>query len=70
MNEWILIFFLNEWLIWSHWRKYERTKEVIAGCLKNEEILKARENEITGKYNHAVERFKALQEHADEKLQQ
>ena len=43
---------------------------MIAGCLKNEEILKARENEITGKYNHAVERYKALQEHADEKLQQ
>ena len=56
-------------MIFLH-RKYERTKEVIAGCLKNEEILKARESEITQKYNHSLERFKALQEHADGKLQQ
>merc|ERR1712029_720845 len=51
-------------------RKYERTKEVIAGCLKNEEILKARESEVTQKYNHSLEQFKKLEEHASGKLQQ
>ena len=52
------------------YRKYERTKEVIAGCLKNEEILKARESEVTQKYNHSLEQFKKLEEHASGKLQQ
>merc|ERR1712029_994341 len=51
-------------------RKYERTKEVIAGCLKNEKILKARESEVTQKYNHSLEQFKKLEEHASGKLQQ
>ena len=49
-------------------RKYERTKEVIAGFKKNEDSLKARVAEDSAKLKKSEQRFEALKTHAEEKL--
>ena len=49
-------------------RKYERTKEVIAGFKKNEDNLKSRVAEDATKLKKSEQRFEALRTHAEEKL--
>merc|ERR1711997_1182626 len=49
-------------------RKYERTKEVIAGFKKNEDSLKARVAEDSAKLKKAEHRFEALRSHAEGKI--
>merc|ERR1712113_1227972 len=49
-------------------RKYERTKEVIAGFKSNEDVLKASLEDLTSKYKKGEERYEMLKEHAETKL--
>merc|ERR1712083_766021 len=49
-------------------RKYERTKEVIAGFKKNEDSLKSRVAEDATKLKKAEQRFEALKSHAEGKI--
>ena len=51
-------------------RKYERTKEVIAGFKSNEDILKASLEDLTSKYKKEEERFEVLRSHAELKLEE
>jgi len=49
-------------------RKYERTKEVIAGFKKNEDSLKARVSEDAAKLKKSEQRYEALRSHAEGKI--
>ena len=51
-------------------RKYERTKEVIAGFKSNEDVLKNSLEELTNKYKKEEERFEVLKTHAETKLEE
>merc|ERR1712113_445294 len=51
-------------------RKYERTKEVIAGFKSNEDVLKASLEDLTSKYKKEEERFEVLRSHAELKLEE
>ena len=51
-------------------RKYERTKEVIAGFKDNEDVLKSALNELTNKYQKEEERFEVLKVHAETRLEE
>ena len=46
-------------------RKYERTKEVIAGFKSNEDVLKSSLDDLTNKYQREEERFEVLKTHAE-----
>ena len=46
-------------------RKYERTKEVIAGFKSNEDVLKSSLDDLTNKYQKEEERFEVLKTHAE-----
>merc|ERR1719471_836252 len=45
-------------------RKYERTKEVIAGFKSNEDVLKRTVEDLTIRYKKGEERYEMLKEHA------
>ena len=49
-------------------RKYERTKEVIAGFKSNEDVLKASLEDVTSKYRKEEDRYEVLRSHAETKL--
>merc|ERR1712228_1053080 len=49
-------------------RKYERTKEVVAGFKSNEDILKRTVEDLTVRYKKGEERYEMLKEHAETKL--
>merc|ERR1711971_488113 len=49
-------------------RKYERTKEVIAGFKKNEDNLKSRVAEDATKLKKSEQRYEALRSHAEGKI--
>merc|ERR1719499_16177 len=49
-------------------RKYERTKEVVAGVKSNEDILKRTVEDLTVRYKKGEERYEMLKEHAETKL--
>merc|ERR1719461_279333 len=51
-------------------RKYERTKEVIAGFKSNEDVLKTSLEDLTSKYRKEEERFEVLKVHAETKLEE
>ena len=51
-------------------RKYERTKEVIAGFKDNEDVLKSALNDLTNKYQKEEERFEVLKIHAETRLEE
>jgi len=51
-------------------RKYERTKEVIAGFKSNEDVLKASLEDLTTKYRKEEERYEVLRSHAELKLEE
>ena len=51
-------------------RKYERTKEVIAGFKSNEDVLKSSLEDLTSKYRKEEERFEVLRTHAESKLEE
>ena len=51
-------------------RKYERTKEEIAGFKSNEDVLKASLEDLTSKYKKEEERFEVLRSHAELKLEE
>merc|ERR1719239_1868040 len=51
-------------------RKYERTKEVIAGFKSNEDVLKASLEDLTSKYRKEEDRFEVLRSHAETKLEE
>ena len=51
-------------------RKYERTKEVIAGFKSNEDLLKSSLAELTSKYQKEEERFEVLKVHAETRLEE
>jgi len=49
-------------------RKYERTKEVIAGFKSNEDALKSSLEDLSTKYRREEERYEVLRTHAEQKL--
>merc|ERR1712241_1620854 len=49
-------------------RKYERTKEVVAGFKSNEDVLKRTVEDLTIRYKKGEERYEMLKEHAETKL--
>merc|ERR1712079_156331 len=51
-------------------RKYERTKEVIAGFESNEDVLKASLEDLSSKYRKEEERYEVLRSHAEMKLEE
>ena len=51
-------------------RKYERTKEVIAGFKSNEDVLKSSLADLTNKYQKEEERFEVLKVHAETRLEE
>ena len=51
-------------------RKYERTKEVIAGFKSNEDVLKASLEDLTTKYRKEEDRYEVLRSHAETKLEE
>ena len=51
-------------------RKYERTKEVIAGFKSNEDVLKSGLSDLTNKYQKEEERFEVLKVHAETRLEE
>merc|ERR1719410_3101236 len=51
-------------------RKYERTKEVIAGFKSNEDVLKSSLADLTNKYQKEEERFEVLKIHAETRLEE
>merc|ERR1712111_234322 len=51
-------------------RKYERTKEVIAGFKSNEDVLKASLEDLTSKYRKEEDRYEVLRSHAELKLEE
>ena len=51
-------------------RKYERTKEVIAGFKSNEDVLKSSLDDLTNKYQKEEERFEVLKTHAESRLEE
>ena len=51
-------------------RKYERTKEVIAGFKSNEDVLKTSLKDLTSKYKKEEERYEVLRTHAETKLEE
>ena len=51
-------------------RKYERTKEVIAGFKSNEDVLKSSLDDLTNKYQREEERFEVLKTHAESRLEE
>merc|ERR1712079_30299 len=51
-------------------RKYERTKEVIAGFKSNEDVLKASLEDVTSKYRKEEDRYEVLRSHAETKLEE
>merc|ERR1711874_778214 len=51
-------------------RKYERTKEVIAGFKSNEDVLKSSLDDLTNKYQKEEERFEVLKTHAETRLEE
>merc|ERR1712142_1160710 len=49
-------------------RKYERTKEVVAGFKANEDTLKSTVEDLSSRYKKGEERYEMLKEHAETKL--
>merc|ERR1712227_833928 len=49
-------------------RKYERTKEVVAGFKSNEDVLKRTVEELSTRCKKGEERYEMLKEHAETKL--
>jgi len=49
-------------------RKYERTKEVVAGFKTNEDILKRTVEDLTSRYKKGEEKYEMLKDHAEMKL--
>jgi len=49
-------------------RKYERTKEVVAGFKTNEDVLKSTVEELSNRYKKGEERYELLKTHAETKL--
>merc|ERR1712142_607248 len=49
-------------------RKYERTKEVVAGFKANEDTLKSTVEDLSSRYKKGEERYEVLKEHAETKL--
>jgi len=51
-------------------RKYERTKEVIAGFKTNEDVLKRTVAELTSRYKKGEDKYDLLKTHAESKLKE
>merc|ERR1712127_722806 len=49
-------------------RKYERTKEVVAGFKQNEDVLKRTVEDLTTRYRKGEDRYQLLKDHAEMKL--
>jgi len=49
-------------------RKYERTKEVVAGFKTNEDLLKSTVEDLSIRYKRGEERYELLKSHAETKL--
>merc|ERR1712241_421405 len=49
-------------------RKYERTKEVVAGFKANEDTLKSTVEDLSSRYKKGEERYEVLKTHAETKL--
>merc|ERR1719300_401984 len=49
-------------------RKYERTKEVVAGFKTNEDVLKSTVEDLSNRYKKGEERYELLKTHAETKL--
>merc|ERR1739842_105719 len=49
-------------------RKYERTKEVVAGFKNNEDVLKSTVEDLSNRYKKGEERYELLKTHAETKL--
>eukprot|EP00092_Neocalanus_flemingeri_P035827 GFUD01039007.1.p1 GENE.GFUD01039007.1~~GFUD01039007.1.p1 ORF type:complete len:2150 (+),score=757.42 GFUD01039007.1:317-6766(+) len=49
-------------------RKYERTKEVVAGFKTNEDVLKATVEDLSRRYKKGEDRYELLKSHAETKL--
>merc|ERR1719342_602343 len=49
-------------------RKYERTKEVVAGFKSNEDVLKRTVEELSTRCKKGEERYEMLKDHAEMKL--
>ena len=51
-------------------RKYERTKEVVAGFKANEDSLKSAMEDLNTRYKKGEERYELLKTHAETKLEE
>merc|ERR1712061_894115 len=51
-------------------RKYERTKEVVAGFKANEDSLKSAMEDLNTRYKKGEERYELLKNHAETKLEE